>query len=676
MCGIAGIVNTGDRHEPPSRELLTSMVRAIRHRGPDEYGLYRDRRAGLVHARLSLIDLTTGQQPLANEDETLWIVFNGEIFNYVELRLDLEAAGHRFRTHSDTEVIVHAFEEWGNGCFQRFNGQWALALWDSRSHRLILSRDRIGVRPLYVREHGGRVWFASEVKAIFADASVPREIDPRGLDQTFTYWTSLAPGSLFKGIEELPAGSVREYDGDGGKHETVFWRPSYPVTSPDDYPLTLEEATEALAEKLEQATRLRILRADVPVGSYLSGGLDSSITAWMGRKAKEGVFRTYSLRFEDAEYDETEFQRAMAATIDSDHQELVVSRGDIARVFPEVIRHTERPVLRTAPAPLYLLSKLVRDSGIKAVLTGEGADEMLAGYDIFREAEIRQFWSRQPASASRPKLFERLYPYLARSPGQAKGMALEFWRQGIERAGAPGFSHDPRWRTTSQLKRFFSAELRGALASRPAVDVLSTLPPEFPRWDSLSRAQYLEVVTLLSGYLISSQGDRMLMAHSVEGRFPFLDSEVMEFCNGLPPLYKLAGLNEKFILKRASRGRVPEKIIHRPKQPYRAPDAVSFVEKGAPAYVEEVLSEGALRDSGLFDVGAARGLYAKCRTRAGDAANDMVFSNADNMAVVGLVSTQLLHRQFIRADGGVPGGIIEYKTLIDRVQLQQLQGTA
>jgi asparagine synthase (glutamine-hydrolysing) len=323
-----------------------------------------------------------------------------------------------------------------------------------------------------------------------------------------------------------------------------------------------------------------------------------------------------------------------------------------------------------------LLSRLVRDSGIKAVLTGEGADEMLAGYDIFREAEIRQFWSRQPGSVARPRLFERLYPYLARSPGQAKGMALEFWRQGIERAGAPGFSHDPRWRTTSQLKRFFSAELRAALESRPSDDVLRALPPEYGRWDSLARAQYLEVVTLLSGYLISSQGDRMLMAHSVEGRFPFLDSEVMEFCNGLPPLYKLAGLNEKFILKRAAKGRVPEKIIHRPKQPYRAPDAVSFVEKGAPAYVEEVLSESALRDAGLFDVGAARGLYAKCLRRAGDSANEMAFSNADNMGVVGLLSTQLLHREFILADGGAPGGDIEYKTLIDRVQFRQLQGTA
>jgi asparagine synthase (glutamine-hydrolysing) len=664
MCGIAGVINIARDHEPPSRELLTAMVSAIRYRGPDEYGYYRDRRAGLVHARLSLIDLKTGQQPLANEDETLWIVFNGEIFNYIELREKLEDLGHRFRTASDTEMIVHAFEAWGEKCFAMFNGQWAVALWDSTAGRLVLSRDRIGVRPLFVHEEGGRIRFASEVKAIFADPSVSREIDPRGLDQTFTYWTSVAPVSLFRGIEELRPGSVRVYGPDGSKTDTIFWRPSYPVTPPEEYPLSLEEATEALAEKLETATRLRILRADVPVGSYLSGGLDSSVTAWMGRKAKEGVFQTYSIRFEDAEYDETMYQRKMAATIDSDHQDLVVKRSDIARVFPEVIRHTERPILRTAPAPLYLLSKLVRDSGIKAVLTGEGADEMLGGYDIFREAKIRAFWARQPESKVRPLLFDRLYPYLARSPQQARGMALEFWKRGLEKAGQPGFSHDPRWWTTSQIKKFYSPGIRAAVAAHPAEDVLSTLPPEFSRWDPLAQAQYLEVVTLLSGYLISSQGDRMLMAHSVEGRFPFLDADVMEFCNGLPAQYKLAGLNEKFILKKVARGIVPGEIIHRPKQPYRAPDAASFVDAEAPPYVAEMMSEESLRDAGLFDVGAARGLYTKCVARA---RGEGVFSNADNMGLVGILSAQLVHHQFIRGDGAVPGGRIEYKTVIDRV---------
>jgi asparagine synthase (glutamine-hydrolysing) len=668
MCGIAGIVSTNGNHPPPDIELMRSMVGAIRHRGPDEYGVYRDERAGLVHARLSFVDLVTGQQPLSNTDGTAWIIFNGEIFNYVELRADLERAGHVFRTHSDTEVIIHAYEAWGNDCFPRFNGQWAFALWDSKRKKLVLSRDRIGVRPLYVREKDGLVHFASEVKAIFADPSVRRAIDPRGLDQTFTYWASQAPTTLFEGVEELLPGSVRTYDANGKKEDVTFWSPSYPDAGAP-YPLSLGEATEVLREKLERATQIRVLRADVPIGSYLSGGLDSSLIAGMGRKAKEGVFKTFSLRFEDAEFDETNFQRMMASTIDSDHSEIVVRRSDIAEIFPDVILHTERPILRTAPAPLYLLSQSVRRGGIKGVLTGEGADEMLAGYDLFREAKIRMFWSRQPGSKARPRLFDRLYPYLARSPQMARGMAMEFWRQGLEKAGTPGFSHDPRWRTTSALKRFLSSAVNDSLRRRPAPDVLKALPPAFGRWDDLAQAQFLEVTTLLSSYLISSQGDRMLMAHSVEGRFPFLDSDVMAFCNGLPPHYKLAGLNEKQILKLAARGRVPDPIINRQKQPYRAPDAVSFLGPEAPAYVGELFSEEAVKASGLFDVQAVRGLYAKCAARVKASGGKEPFSNTDNMSFVGLLSGQLMYHHFIRPSGEDTGNGIHFTTHVDRVSV-------
>lgn len=666
MCGIAGIVHPPNGPEAPSLELLCSMIGAIRHRGPDEYGVYRDRRAGLAHARLSIIDLQSGQQPLANEDETLWIVFNGEIFNYLELRKELENLGHRFRTRSDTEVIVHAYEAWGARCFARFNGQWALAIRDNASQRLILSRDRMGVRPLFVREHRGTVWFASEVKAIFADPSVSREIDVRGLDQTFTYWASVAPTTLFRGIEELGPGSVRVYEADGSRHDALYWQPSFPDADAASRPVATAEAAELLREKLYKATELRMLRSDVPVGSYLSGGLDSSLIAWMGRKAKEGEFRTFSLRFEDAEYDETAFQREMAATLDSAHQEIVVTRRDIARVFPEVVRHAERPLLRTAAAPMYLLSGLVREAGIKAVLTGEGADEMLAGYDLFREAKIRRFWARQPQSKMRPALFDRLYPYLARGPQHAKGMALEFWRQGLDRMG-PGFSHDPRWRTTSLIKKFLSKDVLSALRADPAPDVLDSLPPEFGRWDPLAQAQYLEVVTLFSGYLISSQGDRMLMAHSVEGRFPFLDADVIELSNSLPPRCKLSGLDEKHVLKRAALGVIPDRIVRRPKQAYRAPDAASFVGSGAPDYVAEMLSEDALGRFGLFDVQAVRGLYDKCVARGKGEGDEGLFSNADNMGLVGILSSQLLYSQFVPASGGLVGPPVQFKTIVDRV---------
>jgi asparagine synthase (glutamine-hydrolysing) len=671
MCGIAGIVNFTDRYEPPSLDILRSMIGSIRHRGPDEFGLYRDAHAGLVHARLSLVDLTSGQQPMTNEDETLWIVFNGEIFNYIELKEELQTKGHIFRTRCDTEVILHAYEEWKDGCFNRFNGQWALAIWNSLSRSLVLSRDRIGIRPLYIHEDSARIWFASEVKAIFADSSVSRSIDSRGLDQTFTYWAPVAPTTIFEGVEELPPASIRTYSADGTKTQKFFWQPAYPElryeTNHKPFQFSLHEAAEILKEKLITATRLRMLRADVPVGSYLSGGLDSSLTAWMGRKAKEGDFRTFSIRFADSEFDETKFQRMMAATIDSAHEEIVIHRSDIARIFPAVIWHTERPVLRTAPAPLFLLSKLVRETGIKAVLTGEGADEMLAGYDLFREAKIRMFWSHEPDSKSRPRLFDRLYPYLARSPQSTKGWALSFWKQGLERAGAPGFSHEPRWRTTAALKRFFSGEVRDALKDTPAPDILENLPAAFHNWDPLTQAQYLEIVTLLSSYIICSQGDRMLMAHSVEGRFPFLDADVMDFCNSLPPEYTLPFLKEKFILKKIAHGLIPEEIINRQKQPYRAPDAASFIESTAPEYVSELFSEGKIKESNLFSPVAVSALYTKCISKRDQLGHQGVFSNSDNMALVGILSTQLLYDRFINNSDSNDTTNLAFKTYIDRI---------
>lgn len=664
MCGIAGFVATVDPHSAPGRSTLEAMIGAIRHRGPDEFGIYRDAHAGLVHARLSLIDLPTGQQPMTNEDETLWIVFNGEIFNYIELRSELEALGHRFRTHSDTEVILHAYESWGDACFAKFNGQWAIAIWNSTTRTLMLTRDRVGVRPLYIHQGGGFVAFASEVKALFAHPSVPRRIDPRGLDQTFTYWSPVAPTTMFEGVELLVPGVVRTYRADGSWSETRAWSMSFPhaARSNGTVAADAEEAAACLRSHLYRATELRMVRADVPVGSYLSGGLDSSLVAKMGRMAKDGVFRTFSLRFADAEYDETPYQRMMASTLDSDHGEVVVTRADIARIFPDVIRHTEQPVLRTAPAPLYLLSQCVREAGIKAVLTGEGADEMFAGYDLFREAKIREFWARVPESKWRHRLFDRLYPYLARSPQHAKGMALEFWKQGLERAGSPGFSHEPRWRTTSGLKNFYSQQTIDSLAEHPSRSLIDELPSEFECWDPLAQAQYIEVTTLLSGYLLSAQGDRMLMAHSVEGRFPFLDAQVIEFANALPASLKLSGLREKKVLKDAARGLIPDEIVERQKQPYRSPDAASFVGAEAPEYVAEALSHEALRESGLFNPALVERLYAKCRQRG----NGAVFSNFDNMAMVGILSSQLLHRTMIAESRPQRSGPIAFRTDIER----------
>jgi asparagine synthase (glutamine-hydrolysing) len=663
VCGIAGFLALRPGAAPPPLDGLRAMASAMRHRGPDEFGLYRDRRAGLVHARLSIIDLVTGQQPLTNEDGTLWVVFNGEIFNYVELREELIALGHRFRTRSDTEVIVHAWEAWGERAFERFNGQFAIALWDATAEELVLARDRLGVRPIHFCEHGGGLWFGSEVKAIFAgDRSIPRELDPVGLSETFTFWTVVPPQSVFRGISELEPGHVRRVSR-RGTTDRAFWSPRYPSAGEGAFPGSLREAVGCVRDALEEAVRLRILRADVPVGSYLSGGLDSSLIAAMGRKVKGEKFSTFSIAFEDAEYDERPYQRAVAALIGSDHREVLVRRSEIAACFPDVVAHAERPLLRTAPAPLFLLSRLVRDAGIKVVLTGEGADETFAGYDLFREGKVRRFWARHPGSAFRPRLLERLYPYLARSPVAQRAMAREFFGKDLSTWSEPGFAHRPRWQAAAALQRLFSAPVRHeAHGVETVARLLASLPTAFRDWSSLAQDQYLEIRTLLSGYLLSSQGDRMLMAHSVEGRFPFLDPNVVELAASLPDAFKLHVLDEKHVLKKVAAGLVPDDVIRRPKQPYRAPDALCFVGADAPAWVEEAVSERRVAEAGVFEPRSVARLWKKCQATTGASEQ---FSNADNMALVGVLSTGLLYERLVRADPRRDARV-DFRTVVDR----------
>ena len=660
MCGIAGYAALDDDAAPPDLESLADMAGAMRYRGPDEFGVFRDRWAGFAHARLSIIDLASGQQPLSNETSRIWTVFNGEIFNYLELKHELEGHGHRFKTRSDTEVIVHAYEQWGEEAFRRFNGQWAVALWDMDERKLVLARDPYGVRPLHVCEHRGRIYFGSEVKAIFAgDASIPRAFDSVGLDQILCFWGPVPPRTVFAGVSEIEPGAVRTYH--RGRVRTAWaWTPSYPSQEGEGFRGSLGDAVVAVREALEQATSLRMLRADVPVGSYLSGGLDSSLVAALGLRAKGSRFSTFSLRFADAEYDETGFQRTMVEHLGSDHHEVMVSREDIARAFPDVIRHTERPILRTAPAPLFLLSRLVQDAGIKVVLTGEGADEQFAGYDLFREAKVRRFWGREPQSAWRPLLLDRLYPYLARSPVSQRAMARQFFGQQLSAWRDPGFGHDPRWRSTAALRRLVLPDMRPGAGERDVRDAfLDSLPAAFGSWSTLAQDQYIEIRTLLSGYLLSAQGDRMLMAHSVEGRFPFLDRNVGALADSLPASYKLHVLDEKHVLKRAAIGLVPESILARTKQPYRAPDALAFAGAGA-EWIDDIASDRGVREAGVFAPALVQQLVAKCRTKAAGGQ----FSNSDNMAVVGVLSTQLVYDQLIRRPPAA-GSRVPLRTEVD-----------
>ncbi|KQV78003.1 asparagine synthase [Nocardioides sp. Root122] len=659
MCGICGVVVTDG--PPPDRELVTRMIGRLRHRGPDGSGLYLDDQAALGHTRLAIIDTEGGAQPLCNEDGTLWISFNGEIFNYVELGDELRRRGHRFRTHSDTEVIVHAWEEWGEDCFTRFNGQWALALWDSRERRLVLSRDRLGVRPLFFTRDAHRIAFASEVKALMADPEVPRELDPVGLDQVLTYWSTVAPRTVFRGIEQLEPGHVAVLDRDGFRRRP-YWSADFPARGAEPGQ-DVEENARELRERIVEAARLRFLRSDVPVGAYLSGGIDSSITAAVIARYTDAPLHTFSLRFADAEYDEGVHQQRMVAQLGAQHQDITVSPADVAEVFPDVVLHTETPILRTAPAPLFLLSRLVRQNGYKVVVTGEGADEVLAGYDIFREGRVRAFWARDPGSTTRDRAVELLYPWMANNPGQAPAFARSFFGQDLD-PDDPAISHRPRWASTSAVKGMLAPGLLDEVVRGAGDDVLALLPPQSASWDPLSRAQWLEMTTLLPGYILSSQGDRMLMANSVEGRFPFLDKDVIAFANQLPARHKLNGLDEKHLLKLAFEDLVPEEIRRRPKQPYRAPDTASFFTDTPPDWLGDVTSPAAVADAGVFNPRAVQGLLTKAARTHG-----VRTGNTDNMRLLAVVSTQLLHQQLVvdagRATDNHPP---EPMTVIDRVQ--------
>ena len=634
MCGFSGYLGS----IRDGRVLLERMTAAIAHRGPDEHGIFTTPEAGLGHVRLSIVGLGDGQQPMSDASGDLTIAFNGEIFNYVELRDELRARGRRFRTSSDTEVILHLYEEMGENCVSVLNGDFAFALWDARRRRMMLARDRMGVRPLFHTMHGGTLYFASEIKALLEVPGLSAALDPIALDQIFTLWAPIAPRTPFRDIHELEPAHVMIAD-QSGVTTRAYWRLQYPDRDQPPAYTDERQAAEELRALLTDATRIR-MRADVPVGAYLSGGLDSSIVSALAAGMTQQGLRTFSVTFDSAEHDESAFQEEMATALGTRHGAVACRGGDIARVFPDVIRFTERPVIRTAPAPLYQLSGLVREAGLKVVLTGEGADEVFAGYDIFKEARVRRFCGRQPGSHIRPHLFRKLYPYLPGLKQQSAEYLAAFFGAGDVALDDPLFSHRPRLKGTAATKMFFSGDLRAELEGYDAADeLMSRLPGDFARWHTLHLAQYIEARFLLPGYILSSQGDRMAMAHGIEGRFPFLDHRLVEFAAGLPPEMKLKGLTEKHILREATKDLLPPAIGKRTKQPYRAPDSHAFSGAGELDYVREAMSEDAIAAGGLFNARAVAKLHEKCRSRPASGFRD-------NAAFVGILSTQLWLRTF------------------------------
>ena len=639
MCGIAGVFNraSGAAVTP---EQVNTLLGAIRHRGPEAAGMVLDGPAGLGHDRLSIIDLAGGLQPIANEDGSLWVVCNGEIYTYVELRAELLARGHRFRTASDSEVIVHLYEERGPACLEAFIGQFAFAVWDTRRRRLFLARDRLGVRPLYYAEVGGDLRFASEIKALLADPALPATLDPETLAQVFTYWAPLPGRTAFRGVRELPPAHYLLADAASCTTHR-YWtldfagEPAGPSRGEHYY-------AERLRELLIDATRLR-LRADVPVGAYLSGGLDSSAIAAVVRRYTGNPLKTFSIAFADGQFDEREHQQRMAAYLGTEHISLVCTDADIAAAFPAVVRHAEMPLLRTAPAPMYLLAQQVRAHGMKVVLTGEGADEFFGGYDIFKEARLRRFWAARPESRLRPLLFARLYADIPGLGGLSPAYRAAFFKQDLGALDDLYYSHRGRWHNAARLQGLFAPALRAEIAAAPPSAALdAALDGISAAWDPLSRAQFIESRIFLSQYLLAAQGDRMAMAHAVEGRFPFLDHRLVEFAATIPPMFRLKGLDEKHVLKRALADLLPAAVLARTKRPYRAPIRNVFFGPHAPAYVADLLSPEAIRAAGIFAPAAVAVLVKKCREAP-------QIGEIDGMALAGVLSTQLLHHQFIAA---------------------------
>ncbi len=636
MCGIAGYF---DRSLKADTQTVNNMLTRIHHRGTDEYGIYTDDNIGIGSVKLRTKNIAEDQQPMSNEKSNLWIVCDGEVFNNTELRNELERKGHIFKTESDTEVIIHLYEEYGEKCLPMLNGQFAFIIWDNNKRELFMARDQIGIRPLFYYHSTNLFVFGSEIKAIFEHPKVSRSISAEGINETFTFWSTITPSTVFENIKECPPGHFIKVN-NRQIEVNKYWQLAF-ATKENYFQGSLEDAVATFDLLFYDAVKIR-MKTDVPVAAYLSGGIDSSIIAAYMKKINPGILKTFSVGFADKEFDESHFQNIVSKYFSTNHNGIRCTTKEIAENFPKVVWYSETPLLRTSPSPMYSLSKLVHDDNMKVVITGEGADELLAGYNIFKENKIRHFWSKFPNSKIRPLLLRKLYPYIPALQGTNLNILRMFYAYKLEETSSPIYSHLLRWKNTSNINKHLSSQMLEKLSSfDPYSNLLKNLNGNLDNLDPLAKAQYIEMSVFLSGYLLSSQGDRVGMANSVEGRYPFLDHRIIEFCISLPPDYKLKGLNEKALLKTLMKGKLPDEILNRPKQAYRAPIVSCFFGNDAPGYVKEVLSPEALLEANIFDPNSVSRLMNKMNSAK-------TYSEIDSMAITAIISTQLLYKQFIK----------------------------
>jgi asparagine synthase (glutamine-hydrolysing) len=592
MCGICGIVALRN-DQPIDQHLLQQMNDTIRHRGPDDAGYFCDDTAGLAMRRLSIIDLNTGHQPISNEDGTIWIVFNGEIYNYRELRQKLEQKGHVFTTQTDTETIVHAYEEYGDDCVQHLNGMFAFAIWDQKKRRLFLTRDRLGIKPLYYHASLQQLVFGSELKAVMANPAVPRDIDFTALDQFLTLEYVPTPRSIFQEVKKLPPGHSLVAE-KGQIRLNCYWNVDFEnVTVPQNE----VDCVDALTDLIRDAVKIRLV-ADVPLGAFLSGGIDSStIVAFMSETADTQV-QTFSVGFGDPTYNELPYARMVAEHFNTRHYEEFLE-PDITVLVPRLVRQYDEPFGDFSSFPTYLVSEMARRQ-VKVVLSGDGGDEIFGGYDTYlaqkMDASVYRYLPRYVRQQALPRLLAAVPPRPAK-----KGLINKSKRFVEGAALDPALQH-ARWMMfmdEADKARLYRPHLRAALNGDSPQALIKHYFQEVHSRDPLAQQQYVDVKTYLVDDILTKV-DRMSMATSLEARVPLLDYRIVNFALNLPPHLKLNGRDTKVILRQVMANRLPAAVLDKPKEGFSIP-LKHWLRHELRPLMHDLLSPDRLKQRGYFD---------------------------------------------------------------------------
>jgi asparagine synthase (glutamine-hydrolysing) len=602
MCGIAGIYDSARPIGTDRTAVLERMTQSLIHRGPDDDGYFVDGPVGLGHRRLSIIDLVTGQNPVRNEDGSVWVVFNGEIYNYPDLTHELEAKGHVFSTRSDTETIVHAWEEWGVSCLERFRGMFAFALWDQRQQRLFLARDRLGKKPLYYAIVDGTLIFGSEIKALLAYPGVDRTLDLEAVSDYVSLLYIPAPKTVFRQVRKLPPGHYLLAGRDGIKVQR-YWEVSFAPRALDD-----ADPAQRLGEILRESVAMR-LRSDVPLGAFLSGGLDSSAVVGLMAGALPSPVITSSIGFPDDAFNELQYARQVADLFGTNHHEHMVTPNALD-VLNTLIWHYDEPFGDSSAVPTYYVSKLAREH-VTVALSGDGGDENFAGYRRYyfdvRENKVRSFI---PGALRRPLfgLIGALYPKADYLPQIFRGKAF---LSNVARTPWEAYLHSVSGVNEADKSRLLSAEVRAALGGYRTADLFEELYRAADGPDPLSRIQYIDFKTYLPDDILAKV-DRASMATSLEVRCPLLDHRLVEYVAGLPSRLKLRGTRTKLIFKEAIRGLLPATIVERPKMGFAVPIGSWLRHELQPLVSTYVLETATHHD--LFDSGVVRQLWRDHRS--------------------------------------------------------------